>query len=294
MKELINKGYFKPIGEPGQYQIGANLLGKGKYAAIEKENEALRAENEQIKQPFPEVLKREVGKRTEKLSAEKRKAEAQRQALAKERDEAVRRLDEQKANYLYIFSFCRLPADDGRFADFTPMIVADFSRCADHAVARNEERYRILAHSRTYRTAGTRIVDARSDVSVSGHSAHRNLQQCLPYLHLKLRTFQMQFYLAQSAPVLRENEQGILLYVVECLPEPRTRELPLQRTERLHTVVGELHAANTFRSRGDKDVAERRRGETVIDKKILPAVLVLTGRHALDSDKQVMQPSRTR
>lgn len=76
----------------------ANLLGKGKYTAIEKENEALRTENEQIKQSFPEVLKREVGKRTEKLSAEKRKAEAERQALAKERDEAVRQLDEQKAN----------------------------------------------------------------------------------------------------------------------------------------------------------------------------------------------------
>ena len=76
----------------------ANLLGKGKYAAIEKENEALRAENEQIKQSFPEALKREVGKRTEKLSAEKRNAEALRQALAKERDEAIRQLDEQKAN----------------------------------------------------------------------------------------------------------------------------------------------------------------------------------------------------
>ncbi len=75
----------------------ANLLGKGKYAAIEKENEALRTENEQIKQSFPEVLKREVGKRTEKLSAEKRKAEAERQALAKERDVAVRQLDELKA-----------------------------------------------------------------------------------------------------------------------------------------------------------------------------------------------------
>lgn len=76
----------------------ANLFGKGKYAAIEKENEELRAENEQIKQSFPEVLKREVGKHTEKLSAEKRQAEARQQALAKERDEAVRQLDEQKVN----------------------------------------------------------------------------------------------------------------------------------------------------------------------------------------------------
>ena len=76
----------------------ANLLGKGKYAAIEKENEELRSENEQIKRSFPEVLKQEVSKRTEKLSAEKRKAEAERQALAKERDEAIRLLNEQKAN----------------------------------------------------------------------------------------------------------------------------------------------------------------------------------------------------
>lgn len=76
----------------------ANLLGKGKYAAIEKENEGLRAENEQIKQSFSEVLKREVDKRTEKLSTEKRQAEARQQALAKERDEALRQLDEQKAN----------------------------------------------------------------------------------------------------------------------------------------------------------------------------------------------------
>lgn len=76
----------------------ANLLGKGKYAAIEKENEELRSENEQIKRSFPEVLKQEVSKRTEKLSAEKRKTEAERQALVKERDEAIRLLNEQKAN----------------------------------------------------------------------------------------------------------------------------------------------------------------------------------------------------
>ena len=173
------------------------------------------------------------------------------------------------------------------------MIVADFSRSADNAVAWNEERYRILAHSRTYRTAGTRIVDARGNVSVGGHSAHRNLQQCLPHLHLKLRTLQIQLYLAQSAPVLRENEQDIPLYIVERLPEPCAGEPPLQGAERLHTVVGELHAANAFRSRSDKYVAERRRGETVIDKKILPAVFVLAGRHALDGNEQVVQPSRT-
>lgn len=49
----------------------------------------LRAENERIRQSFPEVLHWEVGKRTEKLLAEKRKAEAEHQPLLKERDEAV-------------------------------------------------------------------------------------------------------------------------------------------------------------------------------------------------------------
>lgn len=72
-----------------------NLSGKGKYAAIEKENEELPGENEQS---FPEVLKREVGKRTEKLSEEKQKAEAERQTLAKQRDEAIRLPDDQKAD----------------------------------------------------------------------------------------------------------------------------------------------------------------------------------------------------
>lgn len=75
----------------------ANLFGKGKYATIEKENETLRAENEQIRQMFPEALKQEVAKRTEKLLAEKRKTEAERQALVKERDETIRLLNKQKA-----------------------------------------------------------------------------------------------------------------------------------------------------------------------------------------------------
>ncbi len=36
----------------------ANLLGKGKYAAIEKENAKLKAENEHMKKPFPMLSKR--------------------------------------------------------------------------------------------------------------------------------------------------------------------------------------------------------------------------------------------
>lgn len=76
----------------------ANLLGKGRYAAIEKENEELRSENERIKRSFPGAVEKEVAKRTGQLSSEKRKAEAERNALVKERNEAVRLLNEQKAS----------------------------------------------------------------------------------------------------------------------------------------------------------------------------------------------------
>ncbi len=76
----------------------ANLLGKGQYAAIEKENEELRSENGRIKRSFPGAVEKEVAKRTGQLSAEKRKAEAGRLALIKERDEAIRQLNEQKAS----------------------------------------------------------------------------------------------------------------------------------------------------------------------------------------------------
>lgn len=81
----------------------ANLLGKGKYAAIEKENTKLKAENERIRKAFPDAVKKEVEKRTKTLTEEKQKAEAERdralvqnRSLGMERDKAVRQLQEQK------------------------------------------------------------------------------------------------------------------------------------------------------------------------------------------------------
>ena len=81
----------------------ANLFGNGKYAAIEQENERLKAENERIRKTFPDAVKKEVGKKTKALTEEKQKAEAERdralvqnRSLGMERDKAVRQLQEQK------------------------------------------------------------------------------------------------------------------------------------------------------------------------------------------------------
>lgn len=81
----------------------ANFFGKGKYAAIEKENETLRAENERIKQSFPIVVKNKVDELTRALVAKKQEAEAQRdralvlsRSLTTERDKVVKLLQEQK------------------------------------------------------------------------------------------------------------------------------------------------------------------------------------------------------
>lgn len=81
----------------------ANLFGKGKYAAIEKENETLRAENERIKQSFPNAIKNKVDELTRALVAKKQDAEAERdRALAlirsftTERDKAAKQLQAQK------------------------------------------------------------------------------------------------------------------------------------------------------------------------------------------------------
>ena len=78
-------------------------MGKGKYAAIEKENTKLKAENERIRKAFPDAVKKEVEKRTKTLTEEKQKAEAERdralvqnRSLGMERDKAVRQLQEQK------------------------------------------------------------------------------------------------------------------------------------------------------------------------------------------------------
>lgn len=81
----------------------ANLLGKGKYAAIEKENARLKAENERIRKAFPDAVKNKVEERTKALATEKLEIEverdralAQNRSLGMERDKAVRQLQEQK------------------------------------------------------------------------------------------------------------------------------------------------------------------------------------------------------
>ena len=75
-----------------------SIVGVGKSAAVEKENAILKAENKRIRNAFPNAVKNKVEEMTKKLTAEKQEAEAERQALIKERDEAIRLLNEQKAD----------------------------------------------------------------------------------------------------------------------------------------------------------------------------------------------------
>ena len=83
----------------------SSLVGVGKSAAIEKENEKLKAENERIRKAFPDVVKSKVEKLTQALVTEKQKAEAERdralvqsRSLGMERDKMLRQLQEQQAN----------------------------------------------------------------------------------------------------------------------------------------------------------------------------------------------------
>ena len=81
----------------------ANLFGKGKYAAIEQENARLKAENEHIKESFPDAVRKEVEKRTSSLVEAKRTVELERDSamamadiFESERDTALRQLRERK------------------------------------------------------------------------------------------------------------------------------------------------------------------------------------------------------
>ena len=83
----------------------SNLVGVGKYAAVEKENAKLKVENERIKKSFPVAVETEVENQTKALVAEKQEAEAERdralahsRSLVMERDKAVSQLQEQQAN----------------------------------------------------------------------------------------------------------------------------------------------------------------------------------------------------
>lgn len=80
-----------------------SLVGVGKSAAVEKENAKLKAENERMKKAFADAVKDKAEERTKALTAEKQKAESERdralvqsRSFAIERDKAVRQLQEQK------------------------------------------------------------------------------------------------------------------------------------------------------------------------------------------------------
>ena len=80
-----------------------SIVGVGKSAAVEKENAKLKAENEHIKESFPDAVRKEVAKRTKALTEAKRAVELERDsamAIAdtyeSERDTALRQLQEQK------------------------------------------------------------------------------------------------------------------------------------------------------------------------------------------------------
>ena len=82
-----------------------SLVGVGKSAAVEKENAKLKAENERMKKAFTKAVKDKAEERAKALTAEKLKAEterdralAQNRSLAIERDKAVRQLQEHKDN----------------------------------------------------------------------------------------------------------------------------------------------------------------------------------------------------
>ena len=79
-----------------------NLVGVGKSAAVEKENARLKAENERMKKAFAKAVKDKAEERAKALTAEKLKAEterdralAQSRSLAAERDQVINQLQAQ-------------------------------------------------------------------------------------------------------------------------------------------------------------------------------------------------------
>ena len=102
----------------------ANLSAKAKYAAIEQENARLRAENEHIKESFPDAVVKEVAKRTKALTEAKRTVELERDsamAMAdtslNPRDTALRQLREQKTGEQHRISMAVSRANGGEGQD---------------------------------------------------------------------------------------------------------------------------------------------------------------------------------
>ena len=67
------------------------------------------------------------------------------------------------------------------------MVIADYARLPDHAMARNQIRQRILTHYGSDGACGGGLVNHARQSSITGERAGLDLQQRPPDAHLKRR-----------------------------------------------------------------------------------------------------------
>ena len=85
------------------------------------------------------------------------------------------------------------------------MVIAKFARGTDDTMAGYQESHGIFANGSPYRSKNLRVIDTGSNVAVGSQTSHRDFEQCFPHFQLEVRSFQVQFYLLEFAPILRKN-----------------------------------------------------------------------------------------
>ena len=161
--------------------------------------------------------------------------------------------------------FCGFPPDNGGLAYIAPMVIAQFARGTDDTVAWNQESHGIFTYGSPYRPASLRAIDTGSNVTIGGQTTHRDFEQRFPHFQLEVRSFQVQFYLLEFAPVLREDEEGVLLQFIHNLLILCIRKFAFQVVNAGRMIVRKFQATYAFISGCYEDFPERAFRKTVMD-----------------------------
>src|SRR5690606_1423534 len=111
------------------------------------------------------------------------------------------------------------PTDHGRFAGTPPHVASKGAGRLDYPVTWNQKRHRIAPDCRTYRPGRASAAQTLGNASIGSQLPHGDFQQRFPYLELKGRSLEMQFYFGKFIPVIPENQERVLLDPIRLLPE---------------------------------------------------------------------------
>src|ERR1700733_9807199 len=188
----------------------------------------------------------------------------------------------------------RIPLEDGALAIFAPVIATESAISTQHVVARNQPSDRIRADCVADGTRTALLTDRGGETRIRRAAVRSHIEQRLPDLELEVGSRDMEAQrLARRCRGTPDAIRKIACSTIVARDggaPPALAELAdgALTFARLH----EREMTKPTRRSCEQRFAERRVGEAVADGDSASEILQLTGRHRIECDDEIVQPTR--